>query len=162
MQIPILGLSHGGIIYIALTRPSQQEKAARRYYSSKEFATTGAPHVFSPLTPMHDWRFFDFFGNIWYRFSNEPLKKSLERFAKFPIATSHEENQPRLLLVAVDVADGVPVVFDSYAKVDGSRKSAYGRYIIQEDGKEAGFEHVIKYDEGITVDHVLASGSLSY
>ena len=66
---------------------------------------------------------FDFFGNIWYRFSNEPLKKSLERFAKFPIATSHEENQPRLLLVAVDVADGAPVVFDSYAKEDGSRKS---------------------------------------
>ena len=91
-------------------------EAARRYYSSKEFATTGAPHVFSPLTPMHDWRFFDFFGNIWYRFSNEPLKKSLERFAKFPIATSHEENQPRLLLVAVDVADGVPVAFDSYRK----------------------------------------------
>ena len=95
---------------------------------------------------------------IWYRFSNEPLKKSLERFAKFPIATSYEENQPRLLLVAVDVADGAPVVFDSYAKEDGSRKSEYGRYIKQEDGKEAGFEHVIKYDDGITVDQVLASG----
>jgi hypothetical protein len=61
-------------------------------------------------------------------------------------------------LVAVDVADGAPVVFDSYAKEDGSRKSVYGRYITQEDGKEIGFEHVIKYDEGITVDHVLASG----
>jgi NTE family protein len=132
-------------------------EAARRYYSSKEFAMTGVPHVFSPLTPMHDRRFFDFFGNTWYRFSNEPLKKSLERFAKFPIATSHEENQPRLLLVAVDVADGAPVVFDSYAKEDGSRKSEYGRY-IEQDGKEIGFEHVIKYDEGITVDHVLASG----
>jgi hypothetical protein len=132
-------------------------EAARRYYSSKEFAMTGVPHVFSPLTPMHDRRFFDFFGNIWYRFSNEPLKKSLERFAKFPIATAHEDNQPRLLLVAVDVADGAPVVFDSYAKEDGSRKSEYGRY-IEQDGKEIGFEHVIRYDEGITVDQVLASG----
>jgi NTE family protein len=133
-------------------------EAARRYYSSKEFAMTGVPHVFSPLTPMHDRRFFDFFGNIWYRFSNEPLKKSLERFAKFPIATSYEDNQPRLLLVAVDVADGAPVVFDSYAKEDGSRKSEYGRYITQEDGKEGGYEHRIKYDDGITVDQVLASG----
>jgi hypothetical protein len=107
---------------------------------------------------MHDWRFFDFFGNIWYRFSNEPLKKSLERFAKFPIATSHEEGQPRLLLVSVDVADGLPVTFDSYPKEDGSRKTEYGRYIRQQDGKEIGFEHVIRYNDGITIDQVLASG----
>src|ERR671911_1781812 len=130
-------------------------EAARRYYSSKEFAMTGVPHVFSPLTPQHDRRFFDFFGNIWYRFSNEPLRESLEKFAKFPIATAHEENQPRLLLVAVDVADGTPVVFDSYAKEDGSRKSEYGRYITQEDGKAGGYEHRIKYDDGISVDQVL-------
>ena len=133
-------------------------EAARRYYSSKEFAVTGVPHVFSPLIPLHDRRFFDFFGNIWYRFSNEPLRKSLERFAKFPIATSREENQPRLILVSVDVADGVPVVFDSYAKVDGSRKSEYGRYLKEEDGKEIGFEHVIRYNDGITLDQVMASG----
>ena len=133
-------------------------EAARRYYSSKEFAMTGVPHVFSPLTPLYDRRFFDFFGNIWYRFSNEPLRKSLERFAKFPIATSHEENQPRLILVSVDVADGVPVVFDSYAKEDGSRKTEYGRYLKQEDGKEIGFERVIRYNDGITLDQVMASG----
>jgi NTE family protein len=133
-------------------------EAARRYYSSKEFAVFGVPHVFSPLTPLHDRRFFDFFGNIWYRFSNEPLRKSLERFAKFPIATSHEENQPRLILVSVDVADGVPVVFDSYAKEDGSRKTEYGRYLKQEDGKEIGFERVIRYNDGITLDQVMASG----
>jgi NTE family protein len=133
-------------------------EAARRYYSSKEFAVTGVPHVFSPLTPLHDRRFFDFFGNIWYRFSNEPLRKSLERFAKFPIATSHEENQPRLILVSVDVADGIPVVFDSYAKEDGSRKTEYGRYLKQEDGKEIGFERVIRYNDGITLDQVMASG----
>jgi NTE family protein len=61
-------------------------------------------------------------------------------------------------LLTADVADGVPVTFDSYPKEDGSRKSEYGRY-IEQDGKEIGFEHVMKYDEGITVDHVLASGS---
>jgi NTE family protein len=133
-------------------------EAARRYYSSKEFAMTGVPHVFSSPTPLYDWRFFDFFGNIWYRFSNEPLRKSLEKFAKFPIATSYEENQPRLILVSVDVADGIPVVFDSYAKEDGSRKTEYGRYIRKEDGKEIGFEHVIRYNDGITLDQVMASG----
>lgn len=31
-----------------------------------------------------------------------------------------------LLLVAADVLDAVPVVFDSYEKEDGTRKSQYG------------------------------------
>jgi NTE family protein len=57
------------------------------------------------------------------------LKRSLEKFVKFPIATSYEENQPRLILVSVDVADGLPITFDSYAKEDGSRKTEYGRFI---------------------------------
>jgi NTE family protein len=89
---------------------------------------------------------------------NEPLRRSLERFAKFPIATTKEDDQPRLLLVAVDVADGVPVTFDSYPKADGSRKTEYGRFISHND-KEIGFEHVVHYDEGITADQVMASGS---
>ena len=53
---------------------------------------------------------------------NEPLKQSLERFAKFPIATS-KKKIARALLVAVDVADGIPVTFDSFPKEDGSRKT---------------------------------------
>jgi NTE family protein len=133
-------------------------EAARRYYSAKEFAVAGVPHAFSPPIPTRDNRFFDPIWNTWYRFSNEPLRKSLERFAKFPIATAFEENQPRLLLVTVDVAKGAPVTFDSYAKEDGSRKTEYGRYIKKEDGKEIGFEHVIRYDDGITIDQVMASG----
>ena len=133
-------------------------EAARRYYSAREFSISGVPNVFSPVNPMFDNKFLDLFGNTWYRFSNEPLKRSLEKFAKFPIATSHEDGQPRLILVAVDVADGASVTFDSYAKADGSRKTEYGRY-IEQDGKEIGFEHVIRYDEGITSDHVMASGS---
>ncbi|MFL6315444.1 MAG: patatin-like phospholipase family protein [Nitrososphaeraceae archaeon] len=133
-------------------------EAARRYYSAKEFAVAGVPNVFSPPIPIRDNRFFDLIWNTRYRFSNEPLKKSLERFAKFPIATAFEEDQPRLILVSVDVADGAPVVFDSYAKEDGSRKTEYGRYLKQQDGKEIGFEHVIRYNDGITVDQVMASG----
>ena len=133
-------------------------EAARRYYSAKEFALAGIPNVFSPPIPIRDNRFFDLIWNTRYRFSNEQLRKSLERFAKFPIASAFEENQPRLILVAVDVADGAPVVFDSYAKEDGSRKTEYGRYFKQQDGKEVGFEHVIRYNDGITVDQVMASG----
>jgi hypothetical protein len=45
------------------------------------------------------------------------------------MATSYEENQPRLILVSVDVADGLPITFDSYAKEDGARKTEYGRFI---------------------------------
>ena len=133
-------------------------EAARRYYSAKEFALYGAPNVFSPLAPILDNRFFDFF-NIWFRFSNAPLKRSLEKFAKFPIGTNHENNQPRLILVAVDVASGLPVTFDSYPKEDGSRKTEYGK-LIKEQDKDIGFEYVIRYDDGITADQVMASGCL--
>ena len=133
-------------------------EAARRYYSAKEFALFGVPNVFSPLTPILDSRFFDL-PNIWYRFSNNPLKRSLEKFAKFPIRTTHENNQPRLILVAVDVASGLPVTFDSYPKEDGSRKTEYGNY-IKEQNRDVGFEFVMRYDDGITAEHVIASGSL--
>ena len=120
------------------------------------------PTVFSPLTPHLDTKFFDP-QNIWYRFDSGPLKKSLERFAKFPIATTFDEKdsltQPRLILVSVDVAEGAPVVFDSYEKEDGSRKSEYGKFIVQ-NGKEVGFTHVLTYNDGITADQVIASASV--
>jgi len=137
-------------------------EAARRYYSSKLSVITGVPTVFSPLAPLGDTRFFDPL-NVWYRFDSEPLKKSLERFAKFPIATSFDEKsslpQPRLVLVSVDVAEGVSVTFDSYETEDGSRKSEYGKYITL-NGKEVGHEHIIRYNDGITSDHVIASASV--
>jgi hypothetical protein len=60
-------------------------------------------------------------------------------------------------LVSVDVADGLPVTLDSYAKEDGSRKTEYGRY-IKHDNKEIGFERVIRYNDGISSDQVMASG----
>jgi NTE family protein len=142
----------------AINRGIAAGEAARRYYSAKEFAIYGVPNVFYPHRPTTDSKFFDS-DNIWFRYSNEPLRRSLERFAKFPIATNQEEDQPRLILVAVDVADGMPVTFDSYPKEDGSRKTEYGRFISVDDNKEIGFEHVVYYDKGITSDHVIASGS---
>jgi NTE family protein len=137
-------------------------ESARRYYSTKRFMFEGVPKVFSHPKALGDKRFFDPV-NTWYLFSNEPLKKSLEKFAKFPIATSYEENEPRLLLVSIDVQDGTAVVFDSYEKEDGTRKTEYGRYgpeFAREGNNHEGFEHVIRYDDGIGVDFVLASGSV--
>ena len=144
-------------------------EAARRYYYTKILSFTGAPAVFSSPHGEHDKKFFDP-TNQWYRFDNGPLKKSLEKFAKFPIATRQEDNQPRLILTSVDVGEGSPVVFDSYPKKDGTRKTEYGRYIIDKKisdddfenttEKEVGFEHIIRYDKGITADHVIASAAV--
>jgi NTE family protein len=137
-------------------------EAARRYYTAKEFSVTGVPTAFSFLMPQLDTKFFDP-QNIWYRFDSGPLKRSLERFAKFPIATTFDGKasltQPRLILVTVDVAEGATVTFDSYEKEDGSRKSEYGKYLVK-DGKEVGFTHIIRYNNGITADQVIASASV--
>ena len=140
-------------------------ESARRYISTKEFILKGVPHVFVPKMPLLDRRFFDPL-NTWYIYDNKPLKESLEKFAKFPISTSFEKGEPRLLLVAVDIQEATPVVFDSYEKEDGTRKSEYGRYgKIKFDGPTKGqdneaFEHVIRYEDGIKSDFVLASSSV--
>ena len=76
--------------------------------------------------PILDDRFFDNFGvnNTWYLYTNQPLKESLEGYGKFPIATSFNQNQPRLLLVSVDVQEGAVVTFDSYPKdVQGTEEN---------------------------------------
>ncbi len=94
------------------------EEAARRYYSTKEFLFSGAPKVFSPESPIYDSKFFDnnpfLPNNIWFRYNNQPLRDSIEKYAKFPIATSSDNEEPRLLLVSVDVEEGETVTFDSY------------------------------------------------
>jgi NTE family protein len=112
--------------------------------------------------PIIDTRFFDL-QNVWYRFNNGPLKRSLERFAKFPMATTFDDKsslpQPRLLLVSVDVAEGTVVTFDSYETEDGSRKSQYGKYIVR-NAKEVRHKHIIRYNDGITSEHVIASASV--
>ena len=140
-------------------------ESARRYFTTKEFILKGVPKVFVPKMPLLDSRFFDPL-NTWYIYDNRPLKESLEKFAKFPISTSFENNEPRLLLVAVDVQAATPVVFDSYEKEDGTRKTEYGRYgRIKSDGsaknpENEAFEHTILYEDGINSDFVLASCSV--
>ena len=140
-------------------------ESARRYLSTKEFILKGVPNVFVPKVPLLDSRFFDPL-NTWYIYDNKPLKESLEKFAKFPISTSFEKGEPRLLLVAVDVQEATPVVFDSYEKEDGIRKSEYGRYgRMKSDGStenqdNEAFEYAIRYEDGIKSDFVLASCSI--
>jgi NTE family protein len=132
-------------------------EAARRYYSASYYIANGAPKVHNLLPTRPDFKFFDDSSILvkWFIRSNEPLQQTIGRFADFPIATKLSEKQPRLLVFSVDVLEGQTVAFDSYEKADGVRKSEYGQY--NNEAKE--YEHVIKY-RGITLDHVMASGTV--
>ncbi|HYA82721.1 MAG TPA: patatin-like phospholipase family protein [Candidatus Bathyarchaeia archaeon] len=137
----------------AMNPNAASEEAARRYYSAKQFQFTGVQNVFSSPILRPDLKFFD--DTIpWPVYSNQPLKDSLEKYARFPIATSSDLNQPRLLLTTVDVQESTTVTFDSYVKEDGTRKSEYGN-------KNGKYQYVINYDQGITSDFAIASGSVA-
>jgi NTE family protein len=113
-------------------------EAARRYYSTKYYFFHGAPKVQETIKdfPEHDSRFFDNTLNSWYLHKPDLLEKTILKFARRKITTSHEKNQPRLLVFSVDAAEGKTVTFDSYSKADSSRKS------------------------GVKIGHVMASGTL--
>jgi predicted acylesterase/phospholipase RssA len=95
------------------TSSAASAEAARRYYSVKEFFKSGVEKVYSPLPPREDEKFFDQ-ENKRVLYDKQPLQKSIEKFAKFPIATSYGTREPRLLVISVDATDGIPVTFDSY------------------------------------------------
>jgi NTE family protein len=130
------------------------EEAARRYYSAQEFLLKGANNVFTPEEQFPQWddKFLDNYFNLWYRHENYyPLKESIEAYATFPIKTNPANKEPRLLLVTVDIEEGETVTFDSY-----SEKSEYGEY----DEQRREYEYTINYDQGLMVDHVMASASV--
>jgi hypothetical protein len=128
------------------------EETARRYYSVKHFFWKGAPRVHKYKEPIADSRLFDNSSNKWFIHSSERLEESICNSADLPIATTfldtNGERQPRFLVFSVDVAEGISVTFDSYPQPDGSRRSQYGNDIV------------INYNEGITIDQVMASGTL--
>jgi NTE family protein len=136
------------------TNPSiASEEAARRYYSVKEFYKSGIKNVFQPIhPPKQDKRFCDS-ENQWLVYDNEPLRKSVEKFVRFPIATSLERKEPRLLVISVDAEEGTTVTFDSYEKEKGIRETQYGNSLL---GKSI----IIKYDEGLNIKHLMASSTL--
>ena len=133
-------------------------EAARRYYSVKEFLKSGVEKVYSPiLPPKEDKKFFDY-ENKRMLYNKQPLQNSIEKFAKFPIATNYDKGEPRLLVVSTDVAEGTTVTFDSYEKgkdLNGKeiRKTVYGGF----DQKEP---IVIEYNDGVKIQYVMASASL--
>jgi len=140
-------------------------EAARRYYSAKEFIINGASNVFTPTTPRIDSKFLDNFiiPNIWYRYDNSRLNETISRSIKFPIATSIEKKEPRLLAISVDVEEGETVTFDSYVKekgTDNTRRSEYGDYKPGVNGKKGTYERIIKYDKGIMPENIMASASV--
>src|ERR687885_892869 len=129
------------------------EEAARRYYSVKEFLKSGVEKVFKPThPPIADNRFCDS-QNQWLVYDNQPLRDSIEKFAKLPIATSYEKGEPRLLVIGVDAAEGTTVTFDSYETEQGKRETEYGDAYL---GKSV----TIKYNEGIGINHLFASSTM--
>jgi predicted acylesterase/phospholipase RssA len=128
------------------------KELAKRYYSVKQLWNFGAKNMYSAPIIRPDYKFLDS-DNTWFVHNNDPLKETIGHFADFPISTSFDKNQPRLLVTSVDISEGETVIFDSYKKADGSRKSEYGSYV---NGRH---EHVIKYP-GILIEHVMASGTL--
>jgi NTE family protein len=159
---------------------------ARRYYSAKDYLYSGAGHVFSPLPPVHDRRFLDeVFAptNIWYQYGNQPLRDSIAKFSKLKLPQSEsksmaigtayydefqdhqnkekkEKREPRLLVVSVDVATGQALTFDSYEKVKGIRKTKFQQYDSDGGDTANGETSELRYDQGITLDHIMASASV--
>ncbi len=127
---------------------SASPEAARRYYSVKEYLKYGTPNVFLPLPPEPDSKFADQ-DNTWIAHDSSPLQNTIERYSKdennkekLSIATSWHNREPRLLVISVDVAEGKTVAFDSYhTKAEDPENSLY-------EG------------DGITIDHVMASGTI--
>jgi NTE family protein len=132
----------------------------------------------SPLAP----------NNLWFRYTNDPLKQILKmKYITSPISTNDKDGDPRLLVIAVDVQQGETVAFDSYPDMrsttcricrkpckdnkdllnhvfthhdhqrnnqgDELRWSVYGN---ERDGRK----NAIFYNQGLDVEHILASASV--
>lgn len=154
--------------------PAASGEAARKYYSYL-FATLGLgiPGVLRSGMPQGAaMKFLNPFADIFWRFDNTPLSETLRNYywiknhdsmtttttsssslsAETSAGIQTTEGEPRLLLVAVDIQDlTTAVTFDSYPKKDGRHYSEYGR----EDKKA----NVIRYDSGVTINHLSASMS---
>ena len=118
-------------------------EAARRHYSAMQYYMWGAPGLLTSNLKS-DNKFLNYPINFLYRTDWSSFGETLEEKATFPIKTNYCDGQPRLLTTTVDVTTGDGVIFDSY-----SEKSTYSDPEI-----------VIKYSDGITVDHIMASAAV--
>jgi NTE family protein len=132
-------------------------ETVRKYYSVKQyfFGGAGAPNFFYPKAFEADSRFRDndVLGNQWQVYSSKPLEQTIKRYSKaesndekdddLRIATSWDNREPRLLVISLDVAEGKTVAFDSYHR----------------EGEDLG-NSLYDGGNGITINHVMASGTL--
>ncbi|HEX7032417.1 MAG TPA: patatin-like phospholipase family protein, partial [Nitrososphaera sp.] len=164
--------------YLHSINPSIADaETARRFWSIFEFSFTamGVPHMYRPI-PQWGSKYFNPFTDFlpWWKYDYEPLREYLSSFVNFPIKTSFEKGQPRLLLTSVDVQDYTSaVVFDSYEKLhpaferNGSNSSTVESDVHKENGSwfsEYGTTqnpHIVFYD-GIGPEQVLASALGKY
>lgn len=94
-------------------------EAARRYWSFYELACLSPP--FGGMSPnlcnstmQFDTKYFSHLNNF-LSYDYKPLLNLMEKSINYPIKTDFEKNQPRLLLISVDVKDcSTAVTFDSF------------------------------------------------
>jgi NTE family protein len=160
-------------------RDMADAEGARRFWSIFEFAFTprGVPNMYNSIPQMGS-KFLNPYADFlpWWKYDYSPLRNYLSKFVDFPIKTSLEKGQPRLILTSVDIEDFTsPVVFDSYEKLhrapfkqekarereEGERKDGDdgGKWFSEYGGPES--RHLVFYD-GIGPDQVLASALGKY
>jgi hypothetical protein len=161
--------------YLHTINPSiADSESARRFWSIFEFAFTlrGVPNMYECI-PKWGSKFLNPFTDFlpWWRYDYSQLRSYLSKFIDFPIKTSLEKGQPRLLLTSVDIQDyTTPAVFDSYEKqhdapinrntiAEGKEERANSRWYSEYGNSEN--RHVVFYD-GIGPDQVLASALGKY
>jgi NTE family protein len=139
-------------------------EAARRYWTTRTF---GSPNVAAAI-PRWDFKFWDssygfrFRGEqkrlpFWLFYPSFSLEESCRNYMKFPIKTDYRKQEPRFLLVTVDVQSGDTVSFDSY--YDKTEYDEYDEWTeIKKSKKE--HDHIIRYHEGIKWDHLSTTFSM--
>jgi NTE family protein len=146
--------------------PMASGEAARRYFSWVHFLYLGVPKVMSPNFSQPDSKFLLGVPSF-ARFDNTPLTKTIQEYwnyEKYPIKTEFEKGEPRLLLVCVDVMDAASAVtFDSYKcetkYSDGKSDEAAEAAGTAANSVHNNFNYIIKYPDGISIEHVSASMS---
>jgi|SoiMethySBSTD1v2_1073268.scaffolds.fasta_scaffold00679_24 NTE family protein len=156
-------------------------ESARRFWSIFEFAFSprGVTNMYRSV-PYMGSKFLNPFTDFlpWWRYDYTPLKDYLSKFIDFPIKTSLEKEQPRLLLTSVDIQDFTsPVIFDSYEKLhdapvrldaiaEGEKwesnirnSDSRGKWYSEYGNSDR--RHIVFYD-GIGPDQVLASALGKY
>ena len=142
-------------------------ESARRYWTTR---TLGAPNVAAAI-PRYDFKYGDIsYGArirgeqrrlpFWMIRPTFSLKESCQNYIKFPIKTVYSEtrNEPRFLLVSVDVQSGNTVSFDSYN--DKTEYDDYDEWNDYDNKSKAEYHHIFDYPKGIEWDQLSTTFSM--